>query len=354
VTGFGPIRPSRAHFRCGGCRDAGYPADAVLGLDTFLSRQARRLVCLSGGRHSFAEAERQLGEFLGWDVSDETIRRACLDESRLMAGWRGQGGVGAPVTAAAFQRAAGAIEFQTDAAKVNTTGGWRDVKIGVFARRVAGESATSEEWASRALPRSTVRVAFASIEPIDSFAPRWASWGGRLGVKDLTTITTLGDGAEWIWNAAAEQFPGGPQVLDIFHAAEHLAGAAKACWGEGSERAKAWAEAGREALLADGWPGLCDHLGTTFTAADAPAERKPFDDVLSYFAKHTERMNYAHRLHTGQSIGSGMVEGAAKTVVGSRLKQRGARWIVENVNGMAELCCLTYSCGWEAYWDRAA
>jgi hypothetical protein len=65
-------------------------------------------------------------------------------------------------------------------------------------------------------------------------------------------------------------------------------------------------------------------------------------------------MSYAYRLHTGRSIGSGMVEGAAKPLVGERLKRRGARWRVEDVNQMAELCCLTYSSIWEAYWDNAA
>ena len=45
-----------------------------------------------------------------------------------------------------------------------------------------------------------------------------------------------------------------------------------------------------------------------------------------------------------------MVEGAAKNLIGRRLKQTGARWRVENVNQMAELCCLTYSDHWDLYW----
>ena len=64
----------------------------------------------------------------------------------------------------------------------------------------------------------------------------------------------------------------------------------------------------------------------------------------------TPNIGYCHRLYTGQSIGSGMVEGAAKNLVGRRLKQTGARWRVENVNEMAELCCLTYSDHWDRYW----
>jgi len=49
-----------------------------------------------------------------------------------------------------------------------------------------------------------------------------------------------------------------------------------------------------------------------------------------------------------------MVEGAAKNLVGKRLKQTGARWRVDRVNAMAELCCLIYSNDWDAYWATAA
>ncbi len=105
-----------------------------------------------------------------------------------------------------FAEAAGDVEFQTDAAKVNTTEGSRDMKIGIFARRERGEPATPAEWDDRYLPAPTTRAAFAAIETIDDFAPRWKGWAARLEIEDLSTITVLGDGAEWIWNAATRQF----------------------------------------------------------------------------------------------------------------------------------------------------
>ncbi len=73
-------------------------------------------------------------------------------------------------------------------------------------------------------------------------------------------------------------------------------------------------------------------------------------ELTGYFAAHTERLNYAHRLHTGRSIGSGMVEGAAKNLIGKRMKQTGARWVVTNANAMASLCSLSYSDHWDLYW----
>jgi hypothetical protein len=178
----------------------GYLADVWLGIEGYLTRGATRLICLLGGRGPFAVAERLLFECCGWKVSDERIRRACQAEAKPIAEFRAE----SPALAEAFNDAAGDVEFQTDAAKVNTTGGWRDMKIGTFARRERGESATPADWEKRDLHTPTTRGAFAAIETIDDFALRRTGWAARLGITDLTTITVLGDGAEWIWNAATD------------------------------------------------------------------------------------------------------------------------------------------------------
>ncbi len=81
--------------------------------------------------------------------------------------------------------------------------------------------------------------------------------------------------------------------------------------------------------------------------------RAAMDGLTTYFSKHATRMNYAHRLKTGRSIGSGMVEGAAELLIGRRLKQTGARWKVANVPKMGELCSLSSSSGWTTYWNAA-
>jgi hypothetical protein len=199
MTALGAIILWRTYFSCNTCRTGGYTADHFLGLDGFLTRQATRLVCLLGGQNSFAVTERLLRECCGWTISDERIRQACQAESPRIADFRAD----SPAVAEAFADAPGDVEFQTDAAKVNTTEGWRDMKIGIFARRERGERSTPEDWDKRHLPAPTTRVAFAAIETIDDFGPRWSEWAVRLGIKDLSTIPVLGDGAEWIWNAAS-------------------------------------------------------------------------------------------------------------------------------------------------------
>ena len=99
---------------------------------------------------------------------------------------------------------------------------------------------TSAEWDDRDLPRPTTRFAFAAIESIDDFAPHWSQWADRLGITDRTTISVLGDGAEWIWNAATREFGDCHQLLDIYHAAEHIADAGKGLFGDKTPAAAAW------------------------------------------------------------------------------------------------------------------
>ena len=77
------------------------------------------------------------------------------------------------------------------------------------------------------------------------------------------------------------------------------------------------------------------------------------DRLLGYFGKHAGRLNDVERLGAGRAIGSGQVEGKAKTL-GLRLEVRGARWRIRNVRAMASLVCVRHSSQWEAYWAVAA
>jgi hypothetical protein len=346
----GHLTISRMYFSCFACGLSDTPLDQRLGLEEFLSPGARRMTCLAGATHAYAAAEKLLSEMLGWTLSDEAIRQICQGEAKAMSEWRES----APAAVSEFQEAIGAIEFQTDAAKVNTTEGWRDMKIGIFAKRPAGKPATAAEWDRRVLPAPTARHAFAAIEAIEVFGPRWSIVAENLGIDEFATVSVLGDGAEWIWHQAAASFPGSTGLLDIYHASEHLSDTAKQLYGDGDPRTKEWTESARMALLKDGWFGICEYLGQTLSDPTLETKRPAVDELTNYLSKHTDHLNYAHRLHTGRSIGSGMVEGAAKNLVGKRLKQTGARWRVDRVNAMAELCCLIYSNDWDAYWVTAA
>ncbi len=111
---------------------------------------------------------------------------------------------------------------------MNTTGGWRDVKVAVFAKREAGEPAAPGLWDERELPAPTCRAVVAAVEECEAFAVRVRAEADRLGVTAVADVTVLADGVEWIWNLAADVLPQAAGVLDIYHAAEHIGGAARA------------------------------------------------------------------------------------------------------------------------------
>jgi hypothetical protein len=331
--------------RCGARR---YPLDERLGLTGFVSPHARKLLSLAGASWSFAAAAEHLADFCGLRTCDQTIRAVCHEEAGLMADWLHAdkaAGVG-------FAAAGGDIEFQTDGTMVNTPEGWREMRLGIFARRQRGNPATAAQWDTRRLPPPHARVLLAGIETAEHFGPRIRRWAGRLGIRDPAAVSVLGDGAEWIWKQAAKQLPGSRGLLDIYHGCEHLSDCAKVLYGEGTSAARAWVESGRQALLRGGAAGVQAHLAAARAEARTGAKRWALEEVAGYFARRGAYLGYAERLALGQSIGSGLVEGACKQVIGRRMKQTGARWRVRRANRMATLCCTFHGDTWKTYWNH--
>lgn len=322
--------------------------DDRLGLAGFVSPHARKLLTLAGASWSFAGAAAHLAEFCGLRTCDQTVRAVCFEEAGLVADWLHDD----PAVGAGFAAASGDVEFQTDGTMVNTWEGWREMRLGVYARRRRGRPATAAEWDTRRLPPPHARVLFAGVETAEHFGPRMRRWAGRLGIRDASEISVLGDGAEWIRNQTRRQLPGAKQLLDIFHGSEHLSDCARVLYGEGTARAKAWVDAGREALLSAGAAGVQAHLAAARAEARSAAKRSALAEAAGYFARRAELLGYAGRLAAGQSIGSGLVEGACKQVIGRRMKQTGARWRVRRANRMATLSCTLHGDAWDLYWKH--
>lgn len=317
-----------------------------MGIDGYLTPAARRLACLAGLRESFARAEGLLTELAGWQLDDETVRRVCHAEAARAQTWAA---TAAPYTERLAQ-AEGAAEVQIDAGKVNTDTGWRDVKVAAFAKRPPGEPATAATWDARQLPPPTARRVIAAIEEAAVFGPRCGAEATRLGLTDPTALSVLGDGADWIWGLAAQEFPGHRGCLDIYHGAGRIAGGANRVFGEGTPEARAAGERGRDRLLQDGYWGVMDWVGEVSPCLPAGGDGAALGEVLNYFAAHQERLNYAARLRRGEPIGSGLVEGSIKQLLNRRLKQTGARWKVGHVGRFVELVALADSPEWHAFW----
>src|SRR5580704_15590337 len=114
MTSVGLISLSRVHFSCLHCHLSGYPLDDLLGLDGFLSKQARRVACFVACNNSFAWTGDILHETCGWSISDELIRHVCYREGERIEQWLDSD----EQAYQDFIAAAGHIEAEIDAAKV--------------------------------------------------------------------------------------------------------------------------------------------------------------------------------------------------------------------------------------------
>ena len=132
----------------------------------------------------------------------------------------------------------------------------------------------------------------------------------------------LGDGAPWIWNVASEHFPDAVQILDRFHAKQHLSDVAKAIWGAKSEFQKSWAKARHDELDAGNidavLAALAVHAGTIEEARQC----------MDYVTTNRDRMKYAEFRAAGLCTSTGVVEAGCKTAIGTRCKRAGMHWTV--------------------------
>jgi hypothetical protein len=134
---------------------------------------------------------------------------------------------------------------------------------------------------------------------------------------------TLGDGALWIWNLVGEHFYASHQLVDWYHATEHLSSAAKTLHGEGTPAAQRWYRQWETKL----YQGHVDQL---LQALEQQAEQQTnkaeaLRKEVGYFHNNRKRMNYLEMRSEGYPIGSGMVESAAKQYK-ARFTGSGMRW----------------------------
>jgi hypothetical protein len=157
--------------------------------------------------------------------------------------------------------------------------------------------------------------------------------GRALGV--LRPVAVLGDGAVWIWNLAAEHFGRAIEIVDFYHASEHIWGLANAFYGPGSAKAQRWARRQCRRLKHRG-PGPL--LRALRAARPRRAEvREVLRKERGYFRANAARMAYPNFRERGLPIGSGAVESAADHVVQHRLKRAGMRWSEESGDALLAL-----------------
>jgi len=191
-----------------------------------------------------------------------------------------------------------------------------------------------------------------AIETAAEFGWRIYGEAERRGLRRAAQVIVIADGALWVWGLAAEHFPGAIEIVDLYHAREHLTDLSKLVYGVASQKAKQWTTA-RWAQLDEGKiESLL--LSLRRLRPTAPQTQEALRQTISYFENNRQRMRYAQFRRQGLFVGSGVIEAGCKTIVGQRLKQSGMRWSLRGANAIIALRCAQLSGRWEEFWEMRA
>ena len=166
-------------------------------------------------------------------------------------------------------------------------------------------------------------------------------------------LVKVADGAKDNWRYLSEALPVGAEVVDFYHAAEHLMDAFDVAYGENTPRARARFETYRHVLLED-LQGVEKVIRALVYLRDGHPQRKGLRLAVGYFRRYRARMQYARLRGSGLPIGSGVVEAACKTLVAQRLKRSGMRWREAGGQAILTLRSLLQSERFEAGWQLIA
>ncbi len=242
---------------------------------------------------------------------------------------------------------AGTLYIQMDGGRLNTTTeGWREPKV---ASLYWGDDVAEVSKERRLiLKKEYVAVlgdADELAERLWAAACRWEWWKAK-------RVVVLGDGAPWIWNRANDLFPSAIQILDLFHAKEHIWDTARQLYGgvgkqkdKGAGKSKkpsskdrktaAWAKARIAELKKGNIDAIIENL----------YQRRPrrkeaqtsVESLIGYLEENKGRMNYAKYKSENLTVGSGNIESGIKNVVNQRMKGCGMRWAVDRAENMLNL-----------------
>ena len=351
LTTVGTMNVQRRYYACRSCGWTCAPWDAWAGVGAIqVSEHARKIIVTVATAWSFDRASVKLADICSMNASDDTIERVCQDEGERARKWLR----GAAALVEGFEKASGDPEFYSDGLKVNTTGGWREMRLNLLQKRERAASMRPQDWKDRVLPEPGVRVASCAIQGSRLVGAMWQGWSERMGLQNASDLSVIADGAAWIWEQARERLsPQAQWCVDVYHVSEHLHACAREMLGEG-ETARSWADQRLEELIARGGPAFLAGLDERLAACVEDRGRTALTALRHYLDGNRDRMWYADRLRDGKPIGSGAIEGACKKI-GARLKLNSARWRLQRAERFGALLCLDYTEQTNPYWaSRAA
>jgi hypothetical protein len=364
VTALGPIRIERAYYVCPHCHSGQSPRDRELDIEgTAYSPAVRRMMAIVGSEGSFEQGRQQLEQLAGLEVTTKAVERqaetigediASREQAHLKEAiqlglpqiqvapipfmYVEMDGTGIPVVAAETEGRQGKVEGQP----AHT----REVKLGC----VFTQTETDDE--GRPVRDDDATTYTGAIETAEQFGRRIYREAWDRGWDRAQTGVVLGDGAPWIWNIADEHFPGAIQIVDLYHARQHLWELAAKVYPADEKRRKGWALGLEKTLDAGKVEAVVKKLRAVST--DSTALSALIENEAAFFERNAERMRYARFREQKLFVGSGVVEAGCKTVIGRRLKMSGMFWTVRGANSIIALRCNRISGKFADYWESRA
>jgi hypothetical protein len=359
----GELRLERAYYHCQRCEAGFCPRDRALGLEGgSLSPGVLRMVGMVGAMVSFEEGHELLHELAGVDVPTKHVERAAealgreiAEDEKLVVEppraneelaptlYLGMDGTGVPVRKEELVDRPGK---QPDGSAKT-----REVKlVTIWSAEGRDEKGTPvRDPGSVSYSAAIESAAQKDTDTTPSeFAARVEREATRRGFDSAARQAVLGDGARWIWNLADERFPDAVQIVDRFHAKQHLSDVAKAIYGPRSRRGEQWARR-RHTELDDGKVGSVLKALRRHCSYNDDA-RNCFD----YVGRNRERMRYLEFRAAGLCTSTGVVEAGCKLAIATRCKRAGMHWSVAGADAVIALRCCKLSGRFEQFWERRA
>jgi len=318
----------RAYYYCDKCKKGFCPIDETLELDggcTTIGARAKiaRLAALV----PFGRCSTELNHLCEINVSAKTVERVAeLVGSQIGREVAEDTAFVLSGHAKEPRLAPNRLYVTVDGAMAPMKDGWRECKVGAVY-----EASTDSK--GKVVARNIEHVGtFGNAEAIGD---KLYALAFRRGVEHCGDVVVLGDGGRWIWNQAKSNFPKAIEILDFYHAAEHLSEVAKAWYGAQTPKAEKWLADRSLDFLEGRWEKVMRSI-----RAWKPLEAediKTKQDNLAYFKRNRERMRYDEYRAKEMHIGSGIAESSCKCLVQARLKGSGMRWTEAGAESMLQL-----------------
>jgi hypothetical protein len=362
LTAVGQVKVSRPYYLCPNCHSGHFPADIELDIEnTELSPGVRRMQAVVGQEAPFDDGRQQMklladlevttkavertAEAIGEDIATrerQEIQRGVQLDLPVMMGepipilYVQMDGTGVPVV----KKETVGRQGKTNGQPAHT----REVKLGcVFTQTTWDEAGYPIRD-----PDSTTYTG--AIETAEEFGKRIYLEAWKRGWSRTEKRVVMGDGAEWIWNLAEPYFPGAIQIVDLYHARQHLWDLARKLNPNDEVNQKAWIKIHQHRLLDK---GKIEKLVVSLRSIRStnPEVIEKIRTEADYFERNAQRMRYPKFRRQHLFVGSGVIEAGCKTVIGSRLKQSGMFWTVRGANSIIALRCCHLNRRFEDYWE---